>query len=334
MTGRRSLTFAATAGALLLALAGCASPGSSGTQPSTPAILTQATTPPVCAPVAGDTIVVLADDQGLQTVDNVIPAINAKASSPAMIALLDKVSAALDTATLVSLNKSVDVDRKTSSEVAKQFVADKSLAAMSATGSGSIVVGAGNFSESATLAEIYAAVLRSGGYTVDVQTIGDRETYLPALISGQLAIVPEYVGTLTEFLNKKANGANASAQASPDLTKTVAALTTLGTTAGLTFGKPAAAQDVNAFAVTKAFADKHHVTTLTELAATCSGIVLGGPPECPTRPFCQPGLTSKYGLRIADFKSLDPGGPLTKAALKKGEIALGLVFSSDGSLGG
>jgi osmoprotectant transport system substrate-binding protein len=334
MTARRSLTLAASAGALLLALAGCAAAGSSGSQPSTPASLTQATTPPACAPVAGDAIVVLADDKGLQTVDNIIPAINTKAASPAMIALLDKASAAIDTPTLVSLNRSVDVDRKTSSEVAKTFVADKGLAAASPSGSGSIVVGAGNFSEASTLAEIYAAVLRSGGYTVNVQTIGNRETYLSALVSGQLTIVPEYVGTLTEFLNKQANGANVAAQASSDLNATVTALTALGKTAGLTFGKSSAAQDQNAFAVTKAFADKHKVTTLTELAATCSGIVLGGPPECPTRPFCQPGLTGKYGLRIADFKSLDAGGPLTKTALQKGDIALGLVFSSDGSLGG
>ena len=334
MTARRSLTLVASAGALLLALTACASPGSSGSQPTAPATLSQATTPPTCAPVAGDALVVLADDQGLQTVDNVIPAINAKAASPAMIALLDKVSAAIDTPTLVGLNRSVDIDRKTSSEVAKQFVADKGLAATSATGSGSLVVGAGNFSESSTLAEIYAAVLRSGGYTVEVRTIGNRETYLPALTGGQLTIVPEYVGTLTEFLNKQVNGANAAAQASPDLTKTVTALTALGKTAGLSFGKASAAQDQNAFAVTKAFADKHHVTTLTELAATCSGIVLGGPPECPTRPFCQPGLVGKYGLHIADFKALDAGGPLTKTALQKGQVALGLVFSSDGALGG
>jgi len=334
MTARNSLTLAASAGALLLALAGCASPGSSGSQPTAPATLSQATTPPTCAPVAGDALVVLADDQGLQTVDNVIPAINAKAASPAMIALLDKVSAAIDTPTLVGLNRSVDIDRKTSSEVAKQFVADKGLAATSATGSGSLVVGAGNFSESSTLAEIYAAVLRSGGYTVEVRTIGNRETYLPALTGGQLTIVPEYVGTLTEFLNKQVNGANAAAQASSDLAKTVTALTALGTKVGLTFGAASAAQDQNAFAVTKAFADQHKVTTLSELAATCGGIVLGGPAECPQRPFCQPGLEGKYGLRIADFRSLDAGGPLTKAALQKGEIAVGLVFSSDGSLGG
>jgi osmoprotectant transport system substrate-binding protein len=58
-------------------------------------------------------------------------------------------------------------------------------------------------------------------------------------------------------------------------------------------------------------------------------MTLGGPPECPKRPFCQAGLMSKYGLNFKAFKPLDSGGPLTKAALDKGDIDLGLIFSSD-----
>jgi osmoprotectant transport system substrate-binding protein len=60
--------------------------------------------------------------------------------------------------------------------------------------------------------------------------------------------------------------------------------------------------------------------------------VLGGPPECTERPFCQPGLEDTYSLEFAEFRSLDAGGPLTKSALQQGEVTLGLVFSSDGSL--
>ena len=99
------------------------------------------------------------------------------------------------------------------------------------------------------------------------------------------------------------------------------------------FGKPSAAQDQNAFAVTKAFADKHGVKTLSDLAEACgSGLVLGGPPECPERPFCQPGLEETYGLAFGSFSSLDAGGPLTKTALKQGKVTVGLVFSSDAAL--
>jgi osmoprotectant transport system substrate-binding protein len=75
------------------------------------------------------------------------------------------------------------------------------------------------------------------------------------------------------------------------------------------------------------------VTSLSDLAKACtSGLVLGGPPECPQRPFCQPGLEQTYGLKFASFKALDSGGPLTKTAIEKGTVSIGEVFSSDGSL--
>ena len=62
--------------------------------------------------------------------------------------------------------------------------------------------------------------------------------------------------------------------------------------------------------------------------------MLGGPGECPERPACQPGLEETYGLEIAEFVSLDAGGPLTKTALQQGRVAVGLVLSSDAVLAG
>ena len=325
----------------VLVLAGCGTPGSSGggTGVPTPAgsSSSSGTALAACAPIAGDQLVVLDDDKHLQTVDNVIPAVNAAAAtaSPQLLDVLDAVSATLDTPKLIALNKSVDVDRQTSSQAAAQYVTDQKLGTQQAVGNGAkVLVGAANFSESATLAEIYAAVLRAAGFDATTQTIGNRETYEPALERGDLTVVPEYAGTLTEFLNKKVNGANATALASSDLDATVTALKGIGGPLGLTFGTPAAAQDQNAFAVTTAFAQAHAVTTLSELAAACSGIVLGGPPECPDRTFCEPGLVDTYGLDVANFVSLDAGGPLSKAAIQQGKVTLGLVLSSDGSLAG
>ena len=99
------------------------------------------------------------------------------------------------------------------------------------------------------------------------------------------------------------------------------------------FGEPSEAVDQNAFAVTQAFADEYGVTTLSELGEVCgSGLILGGPTECPTRAQCQPGLEDTYGLTFDEFRELDAGGPLTQAALRQGEISVGLVFSSAGFL--
>ncbi len=320
----------ATTAALLLAA--CGAPGSGGGVAATTAA--SASGAAACAPVKGTKLVVLTDDKGLQNADNVIPSVNAAAAAadPALVPLLDTVSASLDTTKLIGLNKSVNIDRKTSSDVAAAYVTEAGLTARDASVGGGrhVVIGAANFSESATLSEVYAAVLRSAGYTADVQTIGNRETYLPALESGQITATPEYAATLAEFLNTKVNGASAGPVASGDVKATVTALTTLGKGVGLTFGAASAAQDQNAFAVTSEFAQQHGVTTLSELAAACGSLVLAGPAECPQRPFCQPGLESTYGLTFSDFTSYDFG--LIGDAVRHGEAAIGLVLSSDGSL--
>lgn len=315
---------------LALGLAACGDPGSSGTAAPENG---DTNSGEVCEPIAGETFVGLEDDKGLQTVDNIVAAINADAADPALIAAVDAVADSLDTDALIELNRSVDVERNTSSQAAAAYVEDSGLSApQQAEGGGSIVIGAANFSESATLAELYAAVLEDAGYSTEVRTIGNREVYLPALVSGELTIVPEYVGTLTEYLNLDQNSSDADALASSDLEETMGHLEELAEQAGLVVGVASDAADQNGFAVTAEFAEEHGVSTLSELAEACGGVVLGAPPECPERGFCQPGLEETYGLNITDFRSLDAGGPLTKAALRNGEIALGMILSSDPDL--
>jgi osmoprotectant transport system substrate-binding protein len=67
-------------------------------------------------------------------------------------------------------------------------------------------------------------------------------------------------------------------------------------------------------------------TTSATLAST---LVLGGPPECPQRPFCAVGLEKTYGLTFKEFKPLDAGGPITVEAVKNGQVDVGLLFTSD-----
>jgi osmoprotectant transport system substrate-binding protein len=63
--------------------------------------------------------------------------------------------------------------------------------------------------------------------------------------------------------------------------------------------------------------------------SVASQLVLGGPPECPERPFCLKGLEETYGLEFKEFKPLDVAGPLTVEALKNGDIQVGLLLTSD-----
>lgn len=67
-------------------------------------------------------------------------------------------------------------------------------------------------------------------------------------------------------------------------------------------------------------------------ATVASQMTLGGPPECPKRPFCIPGLKETYGVEFEDFKALDVGGPLTVKALSGGQIDVGLLFSTSSAI--
>jgi len=321
--------------AAVLATAACGDSGSSGTGGSQ---ASGSASGDACAPVPGDQLVVLEDDQQLQNADNIVPAVNSAtaAANPAVLDTLNAVSAALTTEDLIQMNAAVDVERQSAADVAAAYVEDEGLADGVSGGSGPIVVGGSNFTESTVLANVYADVLTAAGFQATVQEVGNRELYLQALRSGQIQVFPEYLSTVTDFINRLAdvNGPDAESIASPEADATLEALAPIAEQVGLTFGEPSDATDQNAFAVTQELADSLGVTTLSELTDACGdgSLVLGGPPECPERLQCQLGLEDTYGLDFASFTELDAGGPLTKAAIQQGEVSIGLVFSSDGAL--
>jgi osmoprotectant transport system substrate-binding protein len=192
---------------------------------------------------------------------------------------------------------------------------------------GSIVVGSTNFSEQFIVASMYAQALENAGCDVEVKdNLGAREVVFPALESGEIDLVAEYVGTLLEFLNEGAGEATGDVEAS------LSTLQGYLSERGLTALQPSEAQDRNALAVTAATAEEYDLTTVSDLESVASELVMGGPPECPERPLCQPGYESVYGLTFSEFRPLDAGGPLTFAALEGGDIDVALVFSTQGLL--
>jgi osmoprotectant transport system substrate-binding protein len=201
----------------------------------------------------------------------------------------------------------------------------------SANAAKTVVIGSAPFSESVIVANMYAGALRAEGFQVNVRSgLGQREIYLPALQQGGanngIDLVPEYVGTLLEFVNKNAG------EASGNLDESVEKLRARLEPLGLTALEPSPAADQNAFAVTRATADRLRLSKISDLAPVADQLTLGAGPECPTRPFCLPGLESTYGLKFESFRPLDSGGPRTMEALAAGDIDVGLVFSSDGGV--
>jgi glycine betaine/choline ABC-type transport system substrate-binding protein len=63
-----------------------------------------------------------------------------------------------------------------------------------------------------------------------------------------------------------------------------------------------------------------------------ANLVLGGPPEFENRPDGLPGLEKVYGVRFAEFRKLDAGGPLTINALKNGQVDAADLFTTDPSI--
>ena len=81
----RALGTLGTAGLLLLTLtlSACGSSGQSGTKTTPSKSSSAAAGGQACEAVAGDQLVALEDDKKLQTVDNIIPAVNAEGRDPA-----------------------------------------------------------------------------------------------------------------------------------------------------------------------------------------------------------------------------------------------------------
>jgi osmoprotectant transport system substrate-binding protein len=195
-------------------------------------------------------------------------------------------------------------------------------------GSDVIVVGvSGAFAENQIIAEMYAQVLEHAGYTVErLLELRSRESSQNALEAGVIDVKPEYLSSLLLFLDPNAE---ASADAADVARQTAGLLRS----EGLALLTPSAAEDTNQFVANAETAQRFDLTTMSSLAPVAGQLTFGGPPECPQRPFCLPGLHEVYGVLFDDFTPLDAGGPLTVDALKADEVQIGLLFSTDPSIG-
>jgi osmoprotectant transport system substrate-binding protein len=189
-----------------------------------------------------------------------------------------------------------------------------------------ITIGSFAFGESVILAQVYGQAMANAGYPVDLSKLeaGSREVVKPAIESGEIDFLPEYVGSALEV---GFGGAPTS-----DTDDTADALAAEFEASGVAVLDPAPAQDKNGIVVTQDLADELGLSETSDLADHAGDLVLGGPPECPSRPRCLIGLSDTYGLTFREFKALDSGGPLTVAALEGGEIDVAVLFTTDGTI--
>ena len=184
-----------------------------------------------------------------------------------------------------------------------------------------------DFVESVVLARIYTDALRNAGIPVRLEaSLGPRELVQPALRQGLVDVVPEYLGTALEANDPRADVDPHDAAAVHEQ------LATSLTRWHLQVLTPADAQNQNAFVVTRETADRLSLHTVSDLGRLSRGAVLGGPAECPERPYCLLGLREVYGVRVRRFVALD-GQAQTLEALTQGVVDVAVMFTTDGALG-
>ncbi|MGW9173873.1 ABC transporter substrate-binding protein [Streptomyces decoyicus] len=191
----------------------------------------------------------------------------------------------------------------------------------SGSSSGGLVIGTANFTENQILGYLYAGVLNAAGVKTTVKpNLGSREIVVPALRSGDIDLLPEYQGSLLLYLDKKATETEAGAMQN--------ALATV-LPDGLEVLPYAAAEDRDSFAVTRATADRYGLKTLSDLRKANGKLMFGAAAEMKKRVVGVVGLKDHYGVEFKEFKALDSSGPLVKGALKKGDIDIANVFTTD-----
>lgn len=188
----------------------------------------------------------------------------------------------------------------------------------------SVVVGSTNFPEQLILANIYANVLEAEGIDVEKRlNLGSREIVYPALVAGEIDILPEYTGALLAHVSEgqeiPAHEEQAVIEALHEaLPESIVML------------EASSAQDKDALVVRPETAQEYDLETFSDLAPVAGELVMGGPPEFKTRRIGLPGLKDVYGIEFKAFRSLDAGGPVTVGALKNGAVDVANMFTTQG----
>jgi glycine betaine/choline ABC-type transport system substrate-binding protein len=213
--------------------------------------------------IAANNFVILADPKSDFAAQNVLPIINKTKATAGVTKTLNAISAKLDTPGLGALMVKVITDKQDPDAVAKGWLTTEGLDATGTDATGvSIKVGSANFPENVLLAEIYAEALKDQGATISTTlNIGSREKYVPALEDGSIDLLPEYNGSILQYLDKTATATT------PD---DVFAALQKALPPSLIVLTQSAAQDSDAIVVTQTTATKYSLKSIADLAKPAS----------------------------------------------------------------
>jgi osmoprotectant transport system substrate-binding protein len=187
-----------------------------------------------------------------------------------------------------------------------------------------ITIGTKNFPEQFILGELYKQALEARGFRVRLKSdIGSSEIVDRALTAGSLDMYPEYIGVALSELagetGRPASRADAYRRAKRFEEKR-----------GFTLLSMTPFSDQNALAVLPAYAKRHGLRAIGDLARLHGVVVVAAPPEFLSRFEGLVGLRRLYGLTRLRVKQLKIGEQY--AALNQRMANVANVFTTDGQL--
>lgn len=181
------------------------------------------------------------------------------------------------------------------------------------TSTETIDIGSQAFSESRTLAEVYAQYLEAEGFDVAVATpIDDRTQLYTAMDKGTVDLEIDYLGSAVVELK---------GEATSDADETYAALETALEAKGWQAAADGEATNANALVALASWAEENEVTTISDLKNLDGPLTLGGTPECAEREDCLAGYNGPiYDLGLEYVQVAY--GPAMVTALEANEVEL------------
>lgn len=189
-----------------------------------------------------------------------------------------------------------------------------------------VKIGTQAFWEASVVGEMYAQALEAKGYTVERHLeIGERPAVHAAIESGDVNLMPEYLGGLA------GQGLGIKDLSTDPQTALDNMQTALADKGWVTFDF-APGTDSDGFAVRQETADQYKLKTMTDLAnaAGADKLIWGIAEGCPTNPVCGIGLKDLYGIDLAalQVESLSPCSTDIATALNDSAIDVAQVCTT------
>lgn len=188
-----------------------------------------------------------------------------------------------------------------------------------------ITIGSKDFAEQYIVAEMYAQILENDGFTVARKFgLGGTPVAQAALLSGEIDMYPEYTGT--GLLTVLKEPVNSDPQAVYETVRSG-----YQDQFDLVWLDPAPMNNTQALAIPRTLAEEQGITTLSDMVAHASDLVMVGPAEFVEREDGLPGIKANYGnFELADYKAVDKG--LRYQAVADGQAQIVVAFGTDGEI--